>query len=412
MSRRSFIVMLPLITFILGLLLLMLVFPKESLAAAVRGVAIWWDVLFPALFPFFVISEVLLGFGIVHFFGTIFDPMMRPVFRIPGIGGFVMAMGFASGYPVGAKLTSQLWKERLVNREEGERLVSFTTSSDPIFLIGAVCVGFFHDASLAAIMAAAHYGGAVLVGLLMRFHGRHAPSTPPVSAPAGSNRVSVWTRAFKAMHKARLEDGRTLGVLLAYGIKQSLNLVFLLGCLVVFFSVVLEMLTVSGMIHALKGMLGTFLSMIYLPSSLADPLIGGTFEVTLGAQAAGNMRDASLLPFKTAAAAFILSWGGLSVHAQIVSVLSQTNMRYAPFLAARLLHGIIASVLVLLLWRPMEPLRAAITSALPASGMSSAYEPGAALWLRLLPASAAVFASAIFILFALYFLHSFLKRLS
>ena len=162
---------------VIAIIVCLVMFPHVGFQAALRGVSIWWDVLFPALFPFFVISEIMLGFGIVHFFGTLLDPMMRPVFRIPGIGGFVMAMGFAAGYPVGAKLTSQLWEQKLVNREEGERLVAFTTSSDPIFLIGAVSIGFFHDASLAMILAVAHYGGSVLIGFMMRFHGRKSLPT-------------------------------------------------------------------------------------------------------------------------------------------------------------------------------------------------------------------------------------------
>ncbi|SEG39285.1 sporulation integral membrane protein YlbJ [Paenibacillus sp. UNC499MF] len=406
MSRRSVFTLIPLCVLIIGIAALMVAYPRESLAAAVHGVAIWWDVLFPALFPFFVISEVLLGFGIVHFFGMIFDPMMRPVFRIPGIGGFVMAMGFASGYPVGAKLTSQLWKDRLVNREEGERLVAFTTSSDPIFLIGAVCVGFFHDASLAAVLAAAHYGGALLVGFLMRFHGRGAPSTPASRAAVG-RRSSVWTRAFKAMHKARLEDGRPFGTLLAQGVRNSLNLIFLLGSLVVFFSVVLEMLTLSGVIQMLSGLLRMFLSVLHLPPALSDALIGGTFEVTLGAKAAGGMDDSTLLVFKTAAAAFILSWGGLSVHAQIVSVLSETNMRYAPFLTARILHSLLATLLVFVLWKPMRPIGVLLENTLPAGKFGMGGGTG---WLTLFPLAFVVFAGSLLILFSLRLLHSFLKR--
>ncbi|WP_375142998.1 hypothetical protein [Paenibacillus sp. D2_2] len=35
--------------------------------------------------------------------------------------------------------------------------------------------------------------------------------------------------------------------------------------------------------------------------------------------------------FKAAAAAFILSWGGLSVHAQVASILNDTDLRYLPF---------------------------------------------------------------------------------
>lgn len=143
-----------------GCILLMLAHPASALAAALRGLAIWWDVLFPSLFPFFVISEIMLGLGIVHLFGALLDPLMRPMFNIPGSGGFVAAMGYVSGYPVGAKLTAKLREQGLVNRVEGERLVAFTTSSDPIFLLGAVSVGFFHDASLGLVLALAHYGGA------------------------------------------------------------------------------------------------------------------------------------------------------------------------------------------------------------------------------------------------------------
>lgn len=91
-----------------GCMLLMLVHPASSLDAALRGLAVWWDVLFPSLFPFFVISEIMLGFGIVHLFGALLDPLMRPLFNIPGSGGFALAMGYVSGYPVGAKLTAKL----------------------------------------------------------------------------------------------------------------------------------------------------------------------------------------------------------------------------------------------------------------------------------------------------------------
>ena len=156
--------------------ILLILFPTAGLESSLRGLSIWWQVLFPALFPFFVISELLLGFGIVHFFGTLLDPFMRPLFRLPGSGGFVVTMGYASGYPVGARLTAQLWEQKLITRAEGERLVAFTTTSDPIFLIGAVSVGFFHNAALAPVLAAAHYGGGFIIGLLMRFHDRHAPA--------------------------------------------------------------------------------------------------------------------------------------------------------------------------------------------------------------------------------------------
>ncbi|AOK89745.1 sporulation integral membrane protein YlbJ [Paenibacillus sp. SEL1] len=358
-----------LILTLLFLFMLMAVYPQSSLNAGLRGLAIWWDVLFPSLFPFFVISELLLGFGIVHFIGALLDPLMQPLFRVPGCGGFVAAVSCASGYPIGAKLTAKLWEQKWITRIEGERLVAFTTSSDPIFLIGAVSVGFFHQPEIALVLGAAHYGGVLIIGLLMRFHGSRSGETDTRSdrpqptqkawskstntKAAGRNRQPGPLRqALYAMHTARLEDGRPLGELLRQAITSSLRLIIVVGGLVVFFCVILEALTNSGLMSGLHLLTASLLTACGLPPTLTESIVGGIFEVTLGAQAAGEA-TAAALPFKVAAAAFVLSWGGLSVHAQVASILNMTNLRYMPFLLARAAHGIISALLALVLWRPL-----------------------------------------------------------
>ncbi|MEK3720446.1 sporulation integral membrane protein YlbJ [Paenibacillus sp. FSL H8-0034] len=360
-----------------GLLISMLFFPAQALHASLKGLSIWWDILFPALFPFLVVSEMMLGLGIVHFFGMLLDPVMRPVFRIPGTGGFVMAMGFAAGYPVAAKLTSQLWEQRLVNREEGERLVAFTTSSDPIFLIGAVSVGFFHDVSLAVILAAAHYGTAILVGLMMRFHGGSASKkvTEPAPQTAGHTSSRLLTRAFKAMHRARLLDGRSLGEMLRQAVQSSLQLVMVIGGLVVFFAVVIEIMTSIQVMPIVYKGINAVLQLFGVPTALSEAVAGGLFEVTLGAKAAGSAPASISLMHKAAIAAFILSWAGLSVHAQIISILHHTNLRYFPFVMARLIHGLLAATAVILLWEPMQSYRGATALSLPVMSLSTAALP-------------------------------------
>ncbi|NOU95805.1 sporulation integral membrane protein YlbJ [Paenibacillus sp. LMG 31456] len=395
----------------LGLLSLMLFFPTESFHASLKGLSIWWEVLFPALFPFFVISEMMLGVGLVHFFGTLLDPMMRPVFRIPGIGGFVMAMGFAAGYPVAAKLTSQLWEQRLINREEGERLVAFTTSSDPIFLIGAVSLGFFHDASLAGILAAAHYGTAVLLGLLMRFHGgKSAVMTPeplPIMQKGNKASRSILIRAFDAMHTARMLDGRSLDEMLQQAVRTGLQLNLVVGGLVVFFSVVMEVMTSAHIMSIFYIGINSVLQLFNVPIELSKAVANGIFEVTLGAKAAGGAGAHIDLVFKTAIAAFVLSWAGLSVHAQIVSLLHHTNLRYLPFITARLLHGLMASTAVFILWEPMQPYRATVAAFIPQIDVTS---PVSTLWRYTIPWGIASFAGAFIVLALLYLLHVIVKQ--
>lgn len=347
------------------LTVLFLIFPHESLGAAERGLTIWWDILFPALLPFFVISEILLGFGIVHFFGTILDPLMRPLFRIPGIGGFVMAMGFAAGYPVGAKLTTQLCEQQLLTREEGERLVAFTSTSDPIFLIGAVSVGFFHHPSIALLLAVSHYGTSVLVGLVMRFHGKNQTTSRP--AVFDSNQGSIVKRAFLAMHQARLQDGRDFGTLLRSATASSLKLIMVVGGLVVFFSTMIELLSSSHFLHFFYLIVQAVLQGFHIPNELSRAVVNGIFEVTLGAKASGEAAGISLI-HKAAAASFIIAWSGLSVHAQIVSIMNSTGLRYLPFLFARALHACLAASSVYVLWDfylRLQPKAASVAHLLP-----------------------------------------------
>jgi len=340
--------------FVCGIALAM---PDVALNASLRGVKVWWEVLFPALFPFFVLSELLLGFGIVHLAGTLLDPLMRPLFRLPGAGGFVVAMGFASGYPVGARLTSRLMEQRLVNRSQGERLVEMTTTSDPIFLIGAVGVGFFGQPEAVPVLAVAHYGGAILLGFLSRWRRDPedgAPCPPgdePAHAPPDSARQSGGRlrAALGAMHRARLADGRPLGILLADSIRSSLALMMVVGGLVVFFSAALDLLLYSGILHPAQEAIAWLLQAVGMPPALAPSFVKGTFEVTLGAQAAAQAALASApaaLIDRLAAASFVLAWAGLSVHAQVAGLMGRSGWRYGPFARTRLLHGLVSVVIV------------------------------------------------------------------
>lgn len=349
--------------------LLALLMPGIALEASLKGLSVWWEVLFPALFPFFVLSEVLLGFGIVHLAAALLDPLMRPLFRIPGAGGFVLALSFGAGYPIGARLTSQLMEQNLLSRGEGERLVAMTTTSDPIFLIGAVCLGFFGRLDIVPVLAAAHYGGAMLVGLLLRWRrddpepepeerSRPASGKPasPAEAPSRDAKLGLgrFKRAIVAMHEARMADGRPFGIVLNQAVKSSLALMIIVGGLVVCFSATLQLLLHGGLLLPLKHAIVFALQTCGLEPGLANAFVQGTFEVTLGNAAAAAGAGPGGIPAalidRVAVAAFVLAWAGLSVHAQVAGLMGRTGWRYVPFARARLLHAGISVALVYLLW--------------------------------------------------------------
>jgi sporulation integral membrane protein YlbJ len=329
----------------------MLVYPEQTVNASLTAIAIWWDILFPALFPFFVITELMLGLGIVHCLATLLDPLMKPLFRVSGSGGFVMAMGFASGYPVGAKLSSELWHAGLLGKKECQRLIAFTTTADPIFLIGAVSIGFFRDISLAPLIAVAHYGGALVLGILMRWTDSEehliAANNTPMRQP---RRQPILQRAFIAMHTARITDGRSVGTLLFDGIRNGLKLIIVIGGLVIFFSVMIQLLMQWHVLSGLQFIAGAMFALLQIPSAIATPLVNGIFEVTLGARMAGSLDQSIPLQYKVAIASFVLAWAGLSVHAQIMSLVAPIQLKYLPFAVAKLAHGLISALISYFLW--------------------------------------------------------------
>ena len=118
---------------VLLLTLALIVFSEHGYHATVGALKLFFEVVFPSLLPFFILSDVLLSTGMVHFLGVFFEPLMRPLFNVPGVGSFVFSMGLAAGYPMDAVLTAKFRKQGLCTKTEAERLLAFTNSADPLF---------------------------------------------------------------------------------------------------------------------------------------------------------------------------------------------------------------------------------------------------------------------------------------
>ncbi|MBO8171080.1 MAG: sporulation integral membrane protein YlbJ [Bacillaceae bacterium] len=351
MSQKSYLLTLFLGSLSLFLVITIVIFPEEAFDSALRGLKIWWDVVFPALLPFFITSEILLGFGVVHFLGVLLEPFMRPVFNVPGSGAFVMAMGLASGYPIGAKLTARLREQELISRSEGERLVSFTNTADPLFMFGAVAVGFFHNVSLGVTFAIAHYTSSFTVGLVMRFHERQGKKT---QMNTHHQRLPLLVRAFHAMHRARLKDGRSFGQLIGDAVMSSVNTLLMVGGFIIIFSVIINVLNIVGITAFLASAISIIFIPFAIPAELAQSVISGFFEITLGARDASETAASIPMVHKIAVTSAIIAWSGMSVHAQVASILSSTDIRYKPYLFARVLHAVLAGFITYLIWEPVH----------------------------------------------------------
>lgn len=325
----------------------LILFPNESVEASKQGLDMWWQIVFPSLLPFFIISEMLIGFGVVKFIGVLLEPLMRPLFRVPGVGGFVWAMGMASGFPAGAKLTARLRQEGQLSRMEAERLVTFTNCSNPLFIFGAVSVGFFFNEKLGIILALAHYLGNLTVGIMMRFYGND-PQPPP-----RKNKEFPLKVAFRELHKTRINDKRPLGKIMGDAVMSSIQTLLMIGGFIILFSVINKLLIHLSITSLLGEFVKVAMNFLDLPEALSLPLISGFFEITLGSKLTSQAQEASLM-HQAVITSFILAFSGFSVQAQVASILAQTDIRFKPFFFARILHGFFAGFYAYLLWKPLS----------------------------------------------------------
>ncbi|NLG84317.1 MAG: sporulation integral membrane protein YlbJ, partial [Firmicutes bacterium] len=277
--RRAKTVVLAVLASLLALALVF--YAEEALAAAKEGIRVFGVIVLPSLFPFFVLSEVLLGLGVVHFMGVIFEPLMRPVFNVPGVGAFALSMGLAAGYPMDAVITTKFRRKKLCTRIEAERLLAFTNTADPLFIFGAVAVGMFGRPALGPLLAIAHYLSSFTLGFFFRFYG--CEETPTEETPPTYK--GMLRRAFAALLRGRAEDGRPLGQLLGEAVRESVATLFTIGGFIVFFSVLVRLLSAIGLLDFLASPAARVLGLCGLSSSLVPAFFQGLLEIDLGTAA-------------------------------------------------------------------------------------------------------------------------------
>ena len=86
----------------------MLAFPREVFHGAEEGLLLWFQIVFPTLFPFMLIASLLLAGGGLKLIASLFGGICRKIFATSGNGSFAVLAGFLCGYPMGAKVTADL----------------------------------------------------------------------------------------------------------------------------------------------------------------------------------------------------------------------------------------------------------------------------------------------------------------
>lgn len=321
------------------LTLFMLINPRETVAAASFGFHLWYATVFPALFPFFIAAELLVSLGFVNLLGLWLEPIMRPIFKLPGCSSLVLVMGFTSGFPVGAILTRDLYNKQMLNADEAERLVSFTNNSSPLFIIGAVGVGMLGNPTAGYLLAAAHYLSNLLLGVLWRFK----PPSRELSHISSLNHSPV-------KHNDGVDSSDNIGKILGRSINNALNNILSVGGFVIVFSVLTRMLSYWGFIDLMAAGMVKLLSLFSISYPLAYGLSLGIFEITLGSQTIIAAGSSGLLPVLLAVSS-ILAFSGLSIIAQVMSIVAGMPVRLSFYLLNRCLQIILSVTITFIAYR-------------------------------------------------------------
>lgn len=278
--------------------ILMIVFSEMAVLSAKKGISLWLSNVLPAMLPFFICVNFLTYIGATRLIPT----------RI-----FPFVMSVLSGYPMGAKITGDLYRTGIIRKEEAKRLMSFCSTSNPVFLIGAVGIEMLGSQTAGVVVASAHYLAAVCNGILYSFFiKKEEKIAGTISAPVDYNVLEQLTNAI-------LSSFKSLAVILAY---------------IIMFMFLLDLLEYSGAFQ-------------WVTSEIGEAFLRGMFEMTVGCSwlASGTLT----LNLKCAVAASIISWSGLSIIGQSMSMLSGTGISILYLAATKLTHSIFAGIIALFL---------------------------------------------------------------
>lgn len=275
----------------------------------------------PSLFPFMVISDMLVRSGAVTLVSKVLALPMKALFGVSGEGGCAVLLGTLCGFPIGAKCAVAMYDKGSISKEELERLLTFSNNPSSAFIISAVGVSLFGSRELGVKLYIMTLLSALIVGLaqnvIFRIKEKKGSRPNCDSAPTNINHSEK--------HKFGIED-------FTESVGSSALSLLKICAFVVFFTAFLGTLSSAAEALSISQGLRAF--------------IFGFFELT-----GGMVQASAVTPTQAgiALAAFISGWSGISVHLQIMSICADRDISFKPYFGAKLCQAILCSALFLII---------------------------------------------------------------
>ena len=277
-----------------------------------NGLKLCAGTVIPSLFPFMVVSSLLVSSGVGMRLCRPLSLPARLIFGVTEGGACAALLGAICGFPIGAKVACSMYDKGMMSKKETERVLTFCNNPGSAFVISAVGVSLFGSFKVGVILYSCVLLSALITGVLMRT--LHKIDDRKITTEAN-------------LIKARLEGSANTFSLFIGAVQDS----------------ALSMLTVCAMVaffSSLVGCVGVSLSALGVTEAPIAAIFG-ICELSSGVSALAALRSPYALPLCAAA----LGWSGISVHCQIMAIAGGRGLSFKPYFAAKAIQGGVSAAL-------------------------------------------------------------------
>ena len=230
--------------------------------AARNALSLCARVLIPSLFPYMVISSMIVSLGAAETLGRPLATLTRRFLRLPGAAAGAMLLGALCGFPIGAKAACELFRRGTLSREQAERLIAAANNTGPAFLIEIVGIRLWHSASLGMLLYTLQL---FLAFLIAAAAARRAPIPPKESnGAAAAPAPSLFSSFADAIEESASATLGICGMIVFFAcllsLAERLLTAFSLETLLPAAAAVLEFSAGTGAAAVLGGRAGLFLT--------------------------------------------------------------------------------------------------------------------------------------------------------
>lgn len=121
------------------LMVFLLLYPRFAAEGARYGLLLWYTSVVPSLFPFMVLSSLIVSSGGVSLLMKPVRAFLGPWLPLSENGCYTLISGLLCGCPMGAKTCGDFVREGKLSVQEGRFLMAICNHPSPMFLLGFVC---------------------------------------------------------------------------------------------------------------------------------------------------------------------------------------------------------------------------------------------------------------------------------